>query len=59
LRLTSIAVGRELTSLGYNQDRDEKGRRVYYCVPLSTSQTAAQLLVGIEPFNNLKDDLPF
>jgi predicted P-loop ATPase len=59
LRLTSVAVGRELTSLGYNQNRDEKGRRVYYCVPLS--QNAAQMLAGIEPtyFPKLSDELPF
>lgn len=61
LRLTSIAVGRELTSLGYIQGRDEKGRRVYFCYPLSNTQTAAQLLVGIEPkhFEDLSEDLPF
>jgi hypothetical protein len=59
LRLTSVAVGRELTSLGYNQNRDEKGRRVYYCVPLS--QNAAQMLAGIEPtyFPKLSEELPF
>ena len=59
LRLTSVAVGRELTSLGYNQNRDEKGRRVYYCVPLS--QNAAQMLAVIEPtyFPKLSEELPF
>jgi predicted P-loop ATPase len=59
VRLSSIVVGRELNSLGYLQVKDEKGRRVYYCVPLS--QNAAQMLAGIEPtfFPKLSDELPF
>jgi predicted P-loop ATPase len=61
IRLSNVIIGRELNALGYTQFKDPKRGRVYYCYPLSTSQTAAQLLVGIEPkhFPDVSDELPF
>jgi predicted P-loop ATPase len=58
-KLSPIVVGRELKALGFIQERNSEGRRMYYCIPLS--QNAAQMLAGIEPayFQNISDELPF
>jgi len=60
-KINTKILGMELKRLGYKQVKDKKGSRVYYCYPLSTSQTTSQLLVGIEPkhFPDLSEDLPF